>query len=382
MTAGRLEVEVDDQQRGDIRLSVSFVAEPGEVVGIMGPSGAGKSTLLGLIAGTVRLDSGRVVRDGRVLSAPGRLVPAAAREVVLLGQDARLFPHLSAAENIAFGPRARGVSRSTARSDAASWLERVGLAGLGDRRPGELSGGQQQRVALARALVTDPAVLLLDEPFTSLDPVTADDLRAVLRDQLVATGVTAVVVTHDALDAAVLTDTLIVVEAGRVSQRGPTREVLTTPATAFVARIAGLNRVEGVARDGAWERAGRRIVPADSASRALLTTGRRVWAVFRPSAAAIASPDHGAGAAEKGVGGWPARIVRHEATPSGVRLHTDEPPLFVDADLADAARFPVGADVIVTLDDAAVRLTPDTATVPDTGGVDSPRAAPSPLPPR
>ncbi|NYF17681.1 molybdate transport system ATP-binding protein [Microbacterium sp. AK009] len=356
MTAGRLEVEVDDQARGDIRLSVSFVAEPGEVVGIMGPSGAGKSTLLGVIAGTVRLDSGRVVRDGRVLSSPGRLVPAAAREVVLLGQDARLFPHLSAAENIAFGPRARGVPRAKARSDAASWLERVGLAGLGDRRPGELSGGQQQRVALARALVTDPAVLLLDEPFTSLDPVTADDLRAVLRDQLAATGVTAVVVTHDALDAAVLADTLIVVEAGRVSQRGPTRDVLTTPATAFVARIAGLNRVEGVARSGAWERAGRRIVPADAEARALLTgaAGRPVWAVFRPSAAVIAAPEPGSAPAD----GWAARIVRHEATPSGVRLHTDEPPLFVDADLADAARFPVGTEVTVTLDEAGVRLTP------------------------
>ncbi|WP_322411529.1 ABC transporter ATP-binding protein [Microbacterium invictum] len=357
MTAGRLEIDIVDQARGDIRLSVSFVAEPGEVVGIMGPSGAGKSTLLGVIAGTVRLESGSILRDGQVLSAPGRLVSAAARGVVLLGQDPRLFPHLSAVENIAFGPRAQRVPRAKARSDAASWLARVGLAGFGDRLPAELSGGQQQRVALARALATDPAVLLLDEPFTSLDPVTADDLRAVLHDQLAATGVTAVVVTHDALDAAVLADTLIVLEAGRVSQRGATREVLATPATGFVARIAGLNRVEGVARNGAWERSGRRVVPADAASRDVLaaSTGRPVRAVFRPSAAAISPRQGGAGAAE--ANGWPARIVRHEATPAGVRLHTDEPPLFVDADLSDAARFPVGAEVTVSIDAAAVRVT-------------------------
>lgn len=360
MTAGRLEVEVDDQPRGDIRLSVSFVAEPGEVVGIMGPSGAGKSTLLGLIAGTVPLETGRIIRDGHVLSAPRRRVPPASREVVLLGQDPRLFPHLSAVENIAFGPRARGVARGKARAEAASWLERVGLAGLGDRRPGELSGGQQQRVALARALVTEPAVLLLDEPFTSLDPVTADDLRAVLREQLTATGVTAVVVTHDALDAAVLADTLIVLERGTVSQRGPTREVLTAPGTPFVARIAGLNRIEGVARDGAWERDGRRIVPSDETGRAVLAAaaGRPVWAVFRPSAVTVSMRDATVSMRDAAcAGAWPAHIVRHEATPSGVRLHIDEPPLHVDADLSDAARFPVGAPVAVTLDPSAVRLT-------------------------
>ena len=181
-----------------------------------------------------------------------------------------------------------------------------------------------------------------------------------LREQLTATGVTAVVVTHDALDAAVLADTLIVLERGTVSQRGPTREVLTAPGTPFVARIAGLNRIEGVARDGAWERDGRRIVPSDEAGRAVLAAaaGRPVWAVFRPSAVTVSMRDATVSMRDAaGAGAWPAHIVRHEATPSGVRLHIDEPPLHVDADLSDAARFPVGAPVAVTLDPSAVRLT-------------------------
>ena len=198
MTAGRLEVEVDDQPRGDIRLTLSFVAEPGEVVGIMGPSGAGKSTLLGLIAGTVPLGSGRIIRNGHVLSAPRRRVPPASREVVLLGQDPRLFPHLSAVENIAFGPRARGVARGKARAEAASWLERVGLAGLGDRRPGELSGGQQQRVNIGRALMSSPSVMLVDEPTAALDHERSISVMQMLRDATRRFGTATVLVTHEA----------------------------------------------------------------------------------------------------------------------------------------------------------------------------------------
>lgn len=353
MSAARLEVVVAGQQRGDIRLRASFTAHPGEIVGVMGPSGAGKSTLLGLIAGTVRLDAGRIAVDDHVLSEPGRLVPAARRAVVLLSQDPRLFPHLTARENIAFGPRARGVRRAEARVAADRWLERVGLAGLGDRRPAELSGGQQQRVAIARALSTDPAVLLLDEPFTSLDPVTADELRVVLREQLVRTGVTAVVVTHDALDAAALADRLLIVEAGEITQDGPTREVLELPRTAFAARIAGFNRVSGLVRDGGWENGAIRIVPVDEESRAALAAaeGRHACAVFRPSAVRIASPEDDGGT-------WRTIVARREPTPTGIRVHIADPPVFLDLEVAAAVHLRAGEPIAVTIAPAGVRFPP------------------------
>src|SRR5690606_31859007 len=144
-------------------------------------------------------------------------VPPRERGVILLGQQPHLFPHLSARENIAFGPRARRIPKVQARADADAWLERIGLTGLGDRRPGRLSGGQQQRVALARALATSPRVLLLDEPFASLDPATADGIRSLLRDELAHTGTTVVMATHDASDAVALADRLVVLDAGRIT---------------------------------------------------------------------------------------------------------------------------------------------------------------------
>ncbi len=234
--------------RPGFRLDASMRAEPGEVVAVMGPSGAGKSTLLGVLAGLVAPDRGHVRLGDRVLDEapqPRVRVTPSARGVVLLGQDPRLFPHLSAHANIAFGLRARGATKTAALAEADEWLWRVGLDGMGVRRPAELSGGQQQRVALARALATSPAVLLLDEPLTSLDTETAGDIRALLHDQLAATHTTAIVATHDAVDAVSLAQRLVVLEDGRITQTGAVRDVLGAPATRFVAAVAGLNRVDG-----------------------------------------------------------------------------------------------------------------------------------------
>ncbi|GAA1699343.1 hypothetical protein GCM10009808_16180 [Microbacterium sediminicola] len=223
--------------RVDLRVDLA----PGEILAIMGPSGAGKSTLLDALAGFVPLSDGAIQIAGRLVARAdvarprhGIHLAPAARGVALLSQDPRLFPHLSARENIAFGPRARGLSRETARQVADEWLDRVGLPDAGHRHPHELSGGQQQRVALARALAADPALVLLDEPLTGLDPLTAEELRAVLATQL---SCTAIIATHSVRDAAVLAHRLALIEEGRFSQQGLLDDILDAPATPFAAAL-------------------------------------------------------------------------------------------------------------------------------------------------
>jgi molybdopterin-binding protein len=222
-----------------VRLSVAA----GETVALLGPNGAGKSTVLEVISGLVAPTSGRVSLAGRDLVSPAATVPAHRRNIALLAQEPLLFPHLSALDNVAFGPRAHGVPRAEARGTARRWLERAGVGDLADRRPHELSGGQAQRVAVARALAAEPDLLLLDEPMAALDvavaPALRQTLRAVLADR------TVVLVTHDALDALLLADRVVVLEDGRVVEDGPTAEVLARPRSAFAARIAGLNLVAG-----------------------------------------------------------------------------------------------------------------------------------------
>ncbi len=165
--------------------------------------------------------------------------------MVLLGQDPRLFPHLTIIENVAFGPRAHGTDRAAARRSATEWLRRVGLGDAGERHPAQLSGGQQQRVALARALAVEPRMLLLDEPLTSLDVETAADVRDLLRAQLAETGATALLVSHDATDAVGVARRLIVLEQGTVAQEGLVEDVLAAPATRFVAAVAAAHRFGG-----------------------------------------------------------------------------------------------------------------------------------------
>lgn len=342
MSEAALDAHIVVSRTAGFRLDASLTAAPGETVAIMGPSGAGKSTILGVIAGLIRAPGCSVRLDGTELEGR-RPVPPARRGIVLLGQEPHLFPHLTARENVAFGPRARGVERELARRSADEWLWRVGLDGLGIHRPAELSGGQQQRVALARALATEPRLLLLDEPLTSLDPETAGDIRTLLDEQLQRSSVTSLVVTHDAIDAASLADRLIVIEDGRVTQEGPVRDVLSAPATRFVAVAAGVNRVVGVAEGGTWRtRAnGAEVVLATShrASRAVAgSDGASIAALVRPGAVRLepAPETTWTGAlrlareAEPLAGSWLARIVRLEQTPAGARVHTAEPAVAVD----------------------------------------------------
>ena len=252
-----LAVDVRLAQRDvDLQLRVG----KGEVVAVLGPNGAGKSTVLSMVAGLLTPDAGRISLDDDVLVDVAARVDVAPhrRGTVLLAQQALLFPHLSARENVAFGPRSTGSGRGRSREVADRWLAAVDAIELAERTPAELSGGQAQRIAVARALATDPRLLLLDEPMAALDVTAAPALRQLLRTVLRGDQPrSALLVTHDVLDALVLADRVVVVEAGRVVEEGPTRDVLARPRSAFAARVAGLNLVAGVvgpdgvqARDG------------------------------------------------------------------------------------------------------------------------------------
>ncbi|MFF9059250.1 ABC transporter ATP-binding protein [Streptomyces sp. NPDC014882] len=227
--------------RGAFRLDIALSAAPGEVVALLGPNGAGKTTALRALAGLVPLTGGRLRLDGDVLDR----TPPEARPVGVVFQDYLLFPHLSALDNVAFGPRCRGAGKAEARALAAKWLERMGLAEHAGAKPRRLSGGQAQRVALARALATRPRLLLLDEPLAALDARTRLEVRARLRRHLADFEAVAVLVTHDPLDAMVLADRLVVIEDGRVVQEGAPSDIARHPRTDYIARLVGLNLYRG-----------------------------------------------------------------------------------------------------------------------------------------
>ncbi|MGY1638444.1 ABC transporter ATP-binding protein [Geodermatophilus sp. SYSU D00742] len=314
--------------RGALTVDLDLDVADGEVLAVLGPNGAGKSTLLRVLAGLLRPDTGRVVVDGdRVWDdvAVGVHVPAHARRLGMVFQDHLLFPHLSAVDNVAFGLRTRGVRKAAARAAAGDWLARVGLEGLGDRRPGQLSGGQAQRAALARALVGDPAVLLLDEPLSALDARTRLTVRAELRRHLAAFGGSTVLVTHDPVDAMALADRVVVVEEGRVVQAGTPADVSRHPRTDYVARLVGLALLPGT---GAGDTV--RLDGGGTVAVAEQTAGPVFVAVRPESVALYLSVPHGS---PRNV--WPARLV--SATPHGatVRCELDgEVPLVADVTAA------------------------------------------------
>jgi molybdate transport system ATP-binding protein len=273
-------------RRPGFELDVELRVEPGEVLAVLGPNGAGKSTLLSVLAGLLRPnDPAAHVRLGeRTVTGPGVHVPPHQRGVGLLAQQALLFPHLSALANVAFGPRAQGRPRGEADRRARELLAAVDAAGLADRRPAQLSGGQQQRVALARALAAEPGLLLLDEPLAALDVDATPAMRSLLRRMISDSGQTAVLVTHSALDAVVLSDRTVVLVDGRIVEQGPTRQVIAQPRTPFTARIAGLDLVPGTAAGDGLRTADGQLI---AGRRAGVADGDPAVAVFPPSAVAV-----------------------------------------------------------------------------------------------
>ncbi len=285
MTGGALAAQLQ-VERGSLSLHVDLAASAGEVVVLLGPNGAGKSTALRALAGLTALTAGRIALGDQVLDdvEAGVFVPPERRPVGLVHQDPLLFPHLTVRDNVAFGVRARGADRAASRRVAAEWLERLRLDHLAAVRPAALSGGQAQQVALTRALAAGPQLLLLDEPLAALDASTRAVLRTELREHLTTYGGPSVLVTHDPLDALVLADRLVVVEAGRVVQAGPPGDVARRPHTDFVARLVGLNLYRGTrAPDGAVALDGGGVLRAAGTSSA---TGP-VLVALRPGAVAL-----------------------------------------------------------------------------------------------
>ncbi|SFP47583.1 molybdate transport system ATP-binding protein [Amycolatopsis arida] len=309
---------------GEFRLSVALAVPAGGVLAILGPNGAGKSTVLGCLAGLLAPDRAEIALGGRVLDGPGVRLPPEARGVGLLAQDPLLFPHLSVLDNVAFGPRSRGAGRAAASAVARRWLAEVDAAAFADRRPAQLSGGQAQRVAIARALAGDPGLLLLDEPLAALDAHTAPAVRGLLRRVLRPSPGRAapappvvVLVTHDPLDALALADEVLVLNAGKVVERGPTREVLAAPRTPFTARVAGLNLVPGTAVAEGLRTGRGELVRGLLAEDAVL--GEPAVAVFAPAAVAVYPPDPVPAGSPRNTA--PAVVGALEPQGSLVRLH-------------------------------------------------------------
>jgi iron(III) transport system ATP-binding protein len=226
---------------------IDLELERGEVLALLGPSGCGKTTALRLIAGFETPDEGGIEVAGRLVAGNGTNVPPEKRRVGMVFQDFALFPHLSVEKNVAYGlPRGK-------KGRVAEVLRLTRLEGLGDRMPHELSGGQQQRVALARALAPEPAVVLLDEPFSNLDAALRAQVRSEMREILNAAGATAIFVTHDQAEALSFADRVAVMLHGTIIQAAPPEELYHFPATREVAEFIGeANFVPGTAEDGSF----------------------------------------------------------------------------------------------------------------------------------
>ena len=262
---------------------IDLEVNEGEFVTLLGPSGCGKTTTLGLIAGFFPPTAGEIYLKGK----PVADLPSFKRDIGVVFQDYALFPHMSAADNVAFGLRMRNVSQSEIAKRVADALELVQLVGLGERRPLQLSGGQRQRVALARALVINPAVLLLDEPLSNLDLKLREEMRIEIAGIQRRLGITTVFVTHDQGEALVMSNRIAVMNAGRIEQIGNPADIYERPATRFVAEFIGrMNFFSGQVTPTRDVRTARGLVIAVPVP-AEIATGAEVHVAVRPERARL-----------------------------------------------------------------------------------------------
>jgi molybdate transport system ATP-binding protein len=330
-------------RQGGFGLELQLAAGAGETVVLVGPSGSGKSTALRAVAGLARPRTGRIAVAGRAVfdRARGIDLPPWKRRVGVVFQDYALFPHLTVAQNVCYGLR----GRKDARARAGEWLESLAIAGLASRKPGQLSGGQQQRVALARAAAADAEVLLLDEPFGSLDAATRRSVRGELRRFLQRAageaGRTTVLVTHDYLDALTLGDRIVVLEGGRITQEGRRDEVLRRPRTPFLAELTGHNVLEGTAgRAEGEDLRGVTVGPLlFHVAAGAETAPGAVYLSFGPQEVSLMRADAGISARNR----FPAVVREIVPLPDRLRVHLDAGvPLM--ADVVRSAATELGLD--------------------------------------
>ena len=267
---------------------LSLSLETGRIGCLLGPSGCGKTTVLRCIAGFERLAAGEIRLDGTLVSTPAQTLPPERRRIGMVFQDYALFPHLSVADNIAFG--LRGIDATARQARVEELLVLVGLGDQGHKFPHEMSGGQQQRVALARALAMEPKVLLLDEPLSNLDAKLRLEVRIEIRELQQKLGLTTIMVTHDQEEALTMADRLVVMEKGQVRQIGTQRELYEKPADRFVAGFIGRSAfIEGqVTGQGRFRTAG----GLDIACTAAAVTGLATLAL-RPERIAVGAEAEG-----------------------------------------------------------------------------------------
>jgi iron(III) transport system ATP-binding protein len=268
---------------------IELEVNEGEMLTLLGPSGCGKTTTLRCIAGLERPEEGDIIIDGKSMISEGFVQPSK-RGIGMVFQNYAVWPHMKVYKNIVYGLKLQRLPKESIKEKAGQVLELVGLSGLQDRYPAQLSGGQQQRVALARALVTNPKVLLLDEPLSNLDAKLREDLRFEIKALVRRMGITSVYVTHDQAEAMVISDRIAVMDSGNVVQIGTPQEIYEKPANRFVADFIGtMNCMSGEVvqivqdTDTVYVRTefSERML-CKSPSMAATTPGRKVYASIRP----------------------------------------------------------------------------------------------------
>ena len=324
---------------------VSFSAQRGEFITLLGPSGCGKTTTLRCIAGLEPSTSGTVSIFGRTMSGPGGHVLPNKRGINMVFQSYAVWPHLTVSQNVGYGLASQGLHKDEITAKVEDMLQTVGLSGLGKRYGNELSGGQQQRVALARAVITEPRILLFDEPLSNLDAGLRDQMRSEIRAIQSLTGITSLYVTHDQSEAMSMSDKVVLLRDGVIEQADSPRNIYRRPATKFGAEFLGhANIVEGTvdpnrlslkASRGEFEILGSEVVSAerDEAS----------YAVFRRE-------DFRFGAeAEHCENRWNARIVELSFLGHTVSVKLEVGGVTFGADFANKFNYSVGDEVPVGL---------------------------------
>jgi ABC-type Fe3+/spermidine/putrescine transport system ATPase subunit len=324
---------------------VDLAAARGELVTLLGPSGCGKTTLLRVVAGFLQQDAGTVVVGGRTMDG----VPPDRRNFGMVFQNYAIFPHLSVADNVAYGLAPRGIRGAAAREKVDAALERVRLSALARRFPDAMSGGQKQRVGLARAMVIEPELLLMDEPLSNLDAKLRVEMRSEIRLMQRDLGITTLYVTHDQEEALAISDRIAVMEKGAIRQVADPRTIFEDPAHAFVADFIGsCNWFDGQLDDGV-------VTLTGGARFALAGTGRGPRAVrvaVRTEDLRLAEPGDTAPAIEGRM-----RIASFLGTRTRASVIADAGGAVIEADLPSTARLPAeGAAVRLAFDPLAARV--------------------------